>query len=86
MRRSGLKGIQTVIAKPLEQRLREAATSKEPIAIDATEGTYTQGHEGVRPELDIRTDRQILALEAIEKVRTYRELKQKSEAGETLKE
>lgn len=86
MKRGNLSGVKTTYAKPLEQRLREAMTSKEPIQIDATQGTYTQASQGTLAEHDIRTDRQLLAIEAIEKVREYRMKKEKSVEGETLKE
>lgn len=86
MKKQAIKGISPTKAKPLEQRIREAMTSKEPIGIEATEGTYYEAKKGVVPEFNIRTDRQILALDAIEKVGDYRTKLQKSKEGETLRE
>lgn len=44
------------VAKPLEQMIREATTSSNPITMGATR-VYTEAKDGVIPGYNIRTDR-----------------------------
>lgn len=50
----------------IEEMLRRATANKEPISGEAPM-IYTPKADGVRPEFDIRTDRQELALDATDK-------------------
>lgn len=77
-----LRGRTPVQARPLEERLREAMKEGTGITVEATQGTYTESKDGVRPEFDIRTDKQMLAIEAIEKVNGYVANQQKTESPE----
>lgn len=56
----------TEIGQSIEEMLREATANKEPIEASAPM-IYTQKADGVRPEFDIRTDRQEIALDATDK-------------------
>lgn len=54
-------------AKSLEEKIRQAVSTKAPIeAISPI--IYTERADGIHPEMDIRTDRQELAIEACEKL------------------
>lgn len=51
--------------KSIEEKVRLATTTKSPIE-SISPIIYTDAKDGVRPEFDIRTDRQELALDAID--------------------
>lgn len=58
--------IPTEQGESIEEMVRRATENNEPISATAPM-IYTEEADGVRPEYDIRTDRNELALEAIDK-------------------
>lgn len=52
--------------KSIEEEIRQAVATKAPIETTAPE-IYTPLKDGILPQYDIRTDRQELALDAIDK-------------------
>lgn len=58
--------VPTEQGESIEEMVRRATENNEPIAATAPM-IYTEEADGVRPEFDIRTDRNELALEAVDK-------------------
>lgn len=61
-----LKRTSTEIGESIETKIRRAIATNEPIE-DTAAVTYTERKDGVMPQFDMRTDRQELALDAIDK-------------------
>lgn len=73
---------ETYEAKPLERKLAEIMTTKEPI--EATSPVvYTEKKDGVLPQFDIRTDRWEIAREAMEIVSKTAIAKREGVSGKT---
>ena len=68
---------QSTPGQSIEEKLREMKESKEPIGTRA-DVIYTEGSEGVKPELDIRADKFDIMLERTTKAtEIQRELREK---------
>lgn len=86
--RGGLSINESSEAETIEQQIERMVTNKEPIK-DGAKLLFTERQEGVRAEMNIRTDRWEVAIEATEKIaRSYkarREERQKAkeEDGKT---
>lgn len=65
----------------IEEKVRRIVNNDEPIK-DGAEGTYTEREEGVRPEMDPRTDKWDLAIEATEKAQKNTLSKREQRIGE----
>lgn len=59
--------METIAGESIEEKVRRATDNKEPIE-DGAPYVYTERKDGVRPELNIRTDRFDVALDAMIKV------------------
>lgn len=69
-----LRGIKSETGEPLEIKLKRIKHNKEPIT-DGAEPIYTERKDGVKPELDIRTDKFELATDAMDKASKNHRLK-----------
>lgn len=54
----------------IEEKVRRIVEEKEPIK-DGAPIIYTELKDGVRPEFDIRTDKWMIAMDAMDKVSNY---------------
>lgn len=62
-----MKSVEVYEAETIEQKVRRIVDEKEPIE-DGAPSIYQPRNEGVRPECDIRTDRWMVAIAAMDKV------------------
>lgn len=84
---------ETKEGETLEKKVKRITENKEPIT-DGAPIIFTEKKDGVRPEFDIRTDRWVIALNAMDAVNRERIAKSKQygtgepkpEAGETKPE
>lgn len=65
--KSEIRGVNAYNAESLEQKVRRILTNKEPIK-DGSPIIYTDRKDGVLPSYNIRTDRFLVAVEAMDKV------------------
>lgn len=79
---TNIKATEPYACESLEQKLRRAMTTAEPIDMSAPQ-IYTERSEGVKPEYDIRTDRWEIAEEAMDKVAASRVAKREQKFGKT---
>jgi hypothetical protein len=86
--RTSIKLNESSEGETIEQKLRRIVYNREPIT-DSSPTIYTERSEGVRPELDIRTDKFDQVIDALDSAtdayKTRRDLKKKS-LGEKAKE
>lgn len=82
-----LKVNTSYLGESIEQKIRRLVNNKEPIG-EETGLIYTERKDGVRPEYDIRTDRNEIALDAMTAVsKTFRyKRNEKHGIGEEAKE
>lgn len=77
---------ESYVGEPLEEKIRRVIESNAPIEAISPE-IYTERKEGVRPEMDIRTDRFDVALNAMDAItegvrsRRAQKAKEKEEAN-----
>lgn len=69
--------------EPIEAKVERMISNKEPIK-DEGALNFTSREDGVRPEMDIRTDRAELALDAVDK-KTQQILKRRQDAIDAKK-
>ena len=65
--RTSLKVNESYEGETIEQKVVRITQNKEPIK-DGSPRVYTERKEGVRPDMDIRTDRWEVAVDAMDKV------------------
>lgn len=77
---------ESYIGETIEEKVRRIMNNKEPIK-DGSPQIFTDRKDGVRPELNIRTDRFEIAIEAMDKVdKTYKAKREERQKDKTLGE
>lgn len=62
--KTGIKLMQAYVGERIEEKIERIVNNNEPIT-DGAPLVYTERKDGVKPEMDIRTDRWDLALDAM---------------------
>lgn len=65
-----IQSVETYEAESIETKVRRILDENEPIT-DGAPIIYTEKADGVKPEYNIRTDRWMIAIDAMDKVSSY---------------
>lgn len=82
IQKSGIKAGEQYAAEPIEAKLRRMINNKEPLDDGMTAMTYTERSEGVKPEMDIRTDKWEIATDAMDHVTQAKHYGREMKIGE----
>lgn len=83
--RTSLKINESYEGETIEQKVVRITQNKEPIK-DGSPRVYTERKEGVRADMDIRTDRWEVAVDAMDKVQKDKVAKREAAMGKKAKE
>lgn len=81
----GIKANPSVRGENIEIKVARMIDNEEPIK-DSVPMIYTEMKDGVRPEYDIRTDRFMIAMNAMDKISSYKISEYLKEGTATTKE
>lgn len=70
-RKSKLQSVETYEGESIEEKVKRILDTGEPIK-DGAPLIFTDKKDGVLPEYDIRTDRFMVAIDAMDKVNSYK--------------
>lgn len=85
MRPGSIKRNTSTAGETIEQKIERIISNKEPIK-DGAPLIYTERKEGVKPAYNVRTDRFVIAVEAMDKVQGMHQAKREERAKLASKE